>query len=386
MVLDFSIYAPTYISFTWAIILLISSTANRARFFLGIFMLVVSMIFLSHVIYYHHLKEIYIYFDLIFIFGSLSIFPIYYWYIKLLTFRSKIEFKDLKLLIPAFVMLIATIVTYSFMSKQVRDVYVNDYLYGNGRMDGAPLLIKIQIALCYLLQLIYLLQIIYSFLKVRILITDYNENIANFYSNLENKTLEWPRIILNSFIITSAFTIFTSFAGRSFFDKWPFMLLIACIAYSAYLFFLGYLGYMQNHTIVTLEQDTLHLCENETINLSQEKIKSQLLILFEKEQAFKNPDLKITDVAIILYTNRTYISTLINTEYSCSFSTFVNQYRVEEAKKALLNEENNSYSLEHISSLAGFGSLHSFMRVFKEITGTTPGRYREQHQNHQPTE
>jgi AraC-like DNA-binding protein len=385
MVLDFSIYAPTYVSLTWALILLISSKANRARFFLGIFMLVVSMIFLSHVIYFYHLKEIYIYFDLIFIFGSLSIFPIYYWYIKLLTFRSKIDFEDMKLLIPAFVMLIATIFTYLFMPKELRDLYVNKYLYGNGNMEGAPILIKIQLLLCYLLQLIYFLQIIFSFLKVRIFITDYNENISNFYSNLEDKTLEWPKIILNSFIVTSVFSIFTSFAGRSFFDKWPIMLLIACIAYSVFLFFLGYLGYMQNHTIVILEQDTLILCENETIQINPKKIQIQLLKLFEKEQVFKNPDLKITDVAIKLYTNRTYISTLINTEYSCSFSTFVNQYRVEEAKKELQNEENDNFSLEHVSFLAGFGSLHSFIRVFKEITGTTPGRFREQHQLHHLT-
>jgi YesN/AraC family two-component response regulator len=142
---------------------------------------------------------------------------------------------------------------------------------------------------------------------------------------------------------------------------------------------------MQNHTIVILEKDTLHLCENEAIQINPKKIQIQLLKLFEKEQIFKNPDLKITDVAIKLYTNRTYISTLINTEYSCSFSTFVNQYRVEEAKKELQNEENDNFSLEHVSSLAGFGSLHSFIRVFKEIAGTTPGRYREQHQIHHLT-
>jgi len=61
MLLDFSIYTPMYVSLTWAFILLISSKANRARFFLGIFMLAVSLIFLSHVVYYHHLKDIYIY-------------------------------------------------------------------------------------------------------------------------------------------------------------------------------------------------------------------------------------------------------------------------------------------------------------------------------------
>ena len=314
---------------------------------------------------------------MIFIVGSLSIFSIYYWYIKLLTIRSKIDFKDLKHLIPAFAMLAATIATYLCMTKESRDLYVNDYLYGKGGMGGAPLLIKIQLILCYLLQIIYFLQIIFYFLKVRVYIADYNENIANFYSNLENKTLQWPKIILDSFTVTSVFTIFTSFLGRSFFDKYPFILFITCIAYSAFLFILGYLGYMQNHIIIALEQDTQHSPENEIININQAKIKAQLLKLFEIEQVFKNADLKITDIATRLNTNRTYISTFINTEYACSFSTFVNQYRVEEAKKVLLSKECNNLCLEHISARVEFGSLHSFIRVFKDITGTTPGCYRE---------
>ena len=99
--------------------------------------------------------------------------------------------------------------------------------------------------------------------------------------------------------------------------------------------------------------------------------------MFDKEQVYKNPDLKITDISSRLNTNRTYISTLINTEYSCSFSTFVNHYRVEEAKNALLKEEYSKFCLEHISTLIGFGSLHTFIRVFKDITGTTPNQYRK---------
>jgi AraC-like DNA-binding protein len=376
MLLDLSLYTPTYVSLTWAFILLFSSKTNRARFFLGLFMFVIAMVFLSHLVYYNHLKNIYLYFDLIFIFGSLCIFPIYYWYVKLLTFRSKIDLKDLKHLIPAVTLVVATAVTYLFMSKGLRKLYVNNYLYGHGTFGSAPILIKVQLILCYALQTIYFLQIVFSFLKIRVFVATYNENIANFYSNLENKTLQWPKIILNSFVVTSVFTIFTNFLGRSFFNEWPMILLVTGITYSIFFFILGYLGYMQNHTIVAFEQDNAEIPEV-IENPNNTKIKIQLQRLFEKEQVYKNPDLKISDIAARLNTNRTYISTLINQEFACSFSTFVNKHRVEEAKKMLLSEECNNYCLEHISSHAGFGSLHSFIRVFKEIEGSTPGYYRE---------
>jgi len=380
MLVDFALLTPMYVSLIWSLILLISSRANRARLFLGIFMLVVSMIFLSHLIYYHHFKAIYLHFDLIFIFGSLSIFPIYHWYMKILTFRSKIDFRDMKLLIPAFALLAATSVTYLLMTHGLKHYYINEYLYGNGPWQGAPVLIKTQLVLCYTLQLVYFIQIIYFFLKIRVFITNYNENIANFYSNLEDKTLEWPKIILYTFVVTSIFSMVTNFLGRSFFDKYPIFLLLTGIGYSLFLFVLGYLGYMQNHSVVMLEEETVTVPGNKIENPTNKKLKSQLLRIFEKEKIYTNKELKISDIATKLHTNRTFLSTFINTEYGCSFNTFVNQYRVEEAKKMLTNDENSSFSLDYIAAQVGFGSLHSFIRVFKDNTNTTPGRFREQTQ------
>jgi len=263
------------------------------------------------------------------------------------------------------------------MNPEQKTVYINEYLYGNGHWKEATALIKTQLLLVYTLQILYFLQIIFSFLKIRTFIANYNENIANFYSNLEDKTLEWPKIILYSFVVTSIFSMVTNFLGRSFFDKYPLLLLLTGLGYSAFLFVLGYLGYMQNHTIVMLEEDTVTLAGNETVNLNNKKLKTKLVKLFEKEKVFKNKELKISDIASSLNTNRTYISTFINTEYGCSFNTFVNSYRVEEAKKLLTDEEYTNFSLDHIAEQAGFGTLHSFIRVFKDVTNNTPGNYRE---------
>ena len=387
MFLDFSIYTPTYISLTWALILILSSRENRARYMLGLFMLAVAMIFISHVVYFHRLKSSFVPFDLLFVFGSLSIFPLYYLYIKLLTVKSQINYSDLKHFIPAVVMLLAVALVYMLMTPELRKLYVYNYLYGIGTLKNAPLLIQIQSGLLYLLQILYFLQILLSYVKIKKYVSEYNEQIANFYSNLENKTLEWPKIILYTFAISSVFTIITNFLGRSFFDKSPVLLLITCASYGLFLFVLGYLGYLQNHTVKNFETDSTAFSECENTSFSNpvliatsanKKFKAQLRKLFEEDNIYKNPELKISDVAEKLKSNRSYISAFINSEYGCSFSTFVNRYRVEAAETALTDTENNNFSLEHIASLVGFGSLHSFIRVFKEIKGTTPGKFREE--------
>lgn len=377
MLIDFALFTPMFVSLTWALILIMSSRLNRARLFLGIFMFTVSMIFLSHVIYYHHLKNIYLYFDLIFIFGSLSIFPIYYWYMKVLTFRSRIGIKDLKHLIPATVMVLATSIIYLLMNQNQKTLYLDEYLYGNGEWQSAPLLIKTQLTLCHILQLVYLIQIIFSFVKIRVFIKNYNDNIANYYSNLENKTLEWPKIILYTFVITSVFTIFTNFLGRSFFDKYPLILLFTGIEYCVFLYILGYLGHLQNHTVEIQEANIVITPVIETIIPTMQKTKIRLLKLFDDDELFKSKELNITDVANRLHSNRTNISALINKEFKCSFNSFVNQYRVKEAKKMLQNIDNNDLTIEQIASAVGFNSIDSFIRAFKEIESNTPGNFRK---------
>jgi len=111
--------------------------------------------------------------------------------------------------------------------------------------------------------------------------------------------------------------------------------------------------------------------------VNNERLKENLLDLFKSQQLYKKTDLKITQVAARLNTNRTYVSNIINNEFLCSFSEFVNQYRIIEAKKILKEGSSKNFSLEHISELVGFGSLHTFIRVFKESEGITPGRYRD---------
>jgi YesN/AraC family two-component response regulator len=134
---------------------------------------------------------------------------------------------------------------------------------------------------------------------------------------------------------------------------------------------------MQNHTVVDFEIEQ-NQSENENFKSDNtSKLNEKLLELFENEAIYKNPDLKITQISEILHTNRTYISKHINTEFSCTFSDFVNRYRIEEAKKLLIDESSKSYSLNYISEKSGFGSMGSFMRVFRDVVGITPGQFRE---------
>lgn len=69
------------------------------------------------------------------------------------------------------------------------------------------------------------------------------------------------------------------------------------------------------------------------------------------------------------------ISGTINTFYKCSFTDFVNKYRVEHVCRILQDGKNKRLKLEAIGMECGFGGKVNFYAVFKKFTGKTPGEY-----------
>ena len=381
MIEDLIIYTPMYVTFFWALVLLLSKKENNpAKFFLGIFMSIAFLVYLSHAIFFQQNIHIYQLFDPIYVFSSLAVYPLYYWYIKLLTVEISYKPTNLWYLLPAAVFSIATWVTYQFMSDEERQIYIREFLLDRSGSMPESVVIKIQKLIFNGSRIVFAVQVLLFLIYGRKLVLLYNKRVANFYSNLESKTIFWVKYLLYSYVATSSMSITVNLIGRNYFTESLILLLIPSIIFSTLLFFIGLLGYMQNHTVVDLVKDegTQPLADLKKFNTSQ--LHNKLLVLFEKEKAYRKPELKITEVSQLLSTNRSYVSALINNEFSCSFNEFVNKYRIAEAKQMLANDVLKNYSLNYISETVGFGSLNTFIRVFKETEGITPGNFRIQNQ------
>ena len=96
--------------------------------------------------------------------------------------------------------------------------------------------------------------------------------------------------------------------------------------------------------------------------------------LMEQQKPYLNSDLKLVDIAAMLATNRNAISSCINTQRGCSFSQFVNEYRIAYAQKLMRNQPDIKNSEVWMSS--GFSTEMSFFRTFKAVTGMTPSEWK----------
>ena len=90
----------------------------------------------------------------------------------------------------------------------------------------------------------------------------------------------------------------------------------------------------------------------------------------DEQQPYLNSGLKVQDVADALGTNRTYVSNCVCSQRGCSFSQYVNTYRVKYAQQLL--RQHPDKKIFEVSISSGFSTESSFFRAFKAATGKTP--------------
>lgn len=99
--------------------------------------------------------------------------------------------------------------------------------------------------------------------------------------------------------------------------------------------------------------------------------------LFNREKLYLDPELNLNMVIKILNTNKKYLYQAISENSDENFRSFLNRYRIDEAKKIIgqklqLAEE---LILSELYASVGFNSPATFYKAFKTVTGLSPQDY-----------
>ena len=90
------------------------------------------------------------------------------------------------------------------------------------------------------------------------------------------------------------------------------------------------------------------------------------------EENYKNK-ISLSDVAEEIFVSRWHLSKVLNQYLGKSFSEIINGYRIEAAKKLLLNP---SMRIGEIAEEVGFSDSAHFSHVFKKMVGMSANEYR----------
>jgi YesN/AraC family two-component response regulator len=89
---------------------------------------------------------------------------------------------------------------------------------------------------------------------------------------------------------------------------------------------------------------------------------------------YGDKNLSLTSVADIFKISEPYLSSVFKQSLGINFSTYMEGIRIDKAKDFLVK---TTLSIGEISNNVGYGSVNSFCRAFKRVTGTSASEYRK---------
>ncbi|MDH4567100.1 helix-turn-helix domain-containing protein [Pseudomonas sp. BN414] len=99
---------------------------------------------------------------------------------------------------------------------------------------------------------------------------------------------------------------------------------------------------------------------------------------FEQRQPYLNADLDMSQVATATGYTRNQISFFLNQVLGCSFYQHINRLRLH-CLLSQLADVSSTQRVDELAKAAGFRSLSTFYRCFREETGLSPRAYLERH-------
>lgn len=219
---------------------------------------------------------------------------------------------------------------------------------------------------------------VYVVLSLRLL-GAHEKKIQQIFSNLDQKKLTWLRflclgILAIGMIAALSLTVdrFTDLTIPQYGGA------LTNVALCVFVYALGYFGFKQEFIFQSGKSPAMEKLKYAKSGLDQERLNDvyqRLMAYITEEKPYLNPDLTLFGLAERLDLQPNHLSQTINTCSGSNFYDFINQYRVEEAKKRIFSHEIATKTLLGIGLSSGFSSKTTFNRAFKKHSGLTPSEY-----------
>lgn len=242
--------------------------------------------------------------------------------------------------------------------------------------------------------------VVYAFLARSALAT-YQRSISQLFSETSKVDLGWVRWLINGFLILVLILVGFYMVVLQNPEQVKFIILINTAVLTPYLYIVTFKGATQPTLWQTqqgtnkeqiqgdlLEVEKLDMAstateqKDEKNSLSTEKLNdivARTVAIMDHQRLYLQSELTLQNIADHLKIPAYQVSQAINEGLNKTFYDLVNGYRVEEAKRLLLDPKNKNNKILAIAFDSGFNSKTTFNTVFKKFTGFTPTDFKVQH-------
>ena len=344
---------------------------SNASFWLALWAVVTAMLYCCHYIFFNRSEHLLPAADSIYTVCNLLVFPLFYMFLHELADGNaspqrhrKQSLMLLILILPLpLTMGLVTALLYAAMTWEEKMQFAAVYLYGSHKEEFEALSAALATAhdVQHALFAVSVVAVmVMGYRKIR----KYNETLAMYYADTDDKNLHRMTGLLVLFIIISACSIASNFMGRHSFmgTLWialpsvAFSILLPLIALSS--------ASRKPLALIVADERAENTDEIEEIPTVKRMLREKFEEVMEKEQLFLQPDLRLDQVALAIGTNRTYLLEILRRDMDMTFKEYVNRRRIEYAER--LMEKNPETPKNEIASRSGYNTFSSFYRNMKQ--------------------
>jgi AraC-like DNA-binding protein len=242
-------------------------------------------------------------------------------------------------------------------------------------------------------------QMLFYYFLARKELNSYQRSIRHLFSETSHIDLSWMRLLINGYVILVFAAIGLYSVVLRYAEYYSLLVLINAAIVSPYIYMAAFKGIYQpaiwqvqpgmnkekvEEEMRQAEKIKLIKSKEEQAPLKKtimdakiEKLVTRIISLIEQDKIYTEPELNLQQLAEKLQAPSYQVSLAINEGLQKNFYEFINAYRVEEAKKLLLDSKNKNFTILSVGFEAGFNSKTTFNTVFKKFTGLTPTQFRE---------
>ena len=215
-------------------------------------------------------------------------------------------------------------------------------------------------------------------------IGDHQKKIQDRFSfTSESITLNWLKFIQFLFVLAFTAMILMGYLGNK--TDFPFdPRFFIRIPLTIFAFGVSYFGVRQPvlfkqsiENDSTINESKVRYEKSGLTNDDAEKYMNRLNNYMLEEKPYLNPELTIKDISDHLNISRHHITQVLNERIEKNFYNFINEFRLEEVKKRIVDPQYSHLTLIAIAFDSGFNSKSAFNSIFKKNTGQTPSEYRQ---------
>ena len=172
---------------------------------------------------------------------------------------------------------------------------------------------------------------------------------------------DWLHAVIIGFIL-----IWISYFLNIIEDTVPYV--TGPIVYSIAIYFLSFKAFLLK--VTDIDGDVFKLND-------KSELFNQISKLVLDEKLYLEADVSLSSISRLIGKTTQTTSEVINQYAKRNFNDFINYYRIQEAKKLLLDAKSKHFTISSIAFDTGFSSLSSFNSAFKKFESTTPSSYRK---------